>query len=293
MVRAYARDSNDTYDGPQDQTWLDSDGYVSNNSARAAPSAALDGGWHMLTVTTMPPGRKGFRLYLDGLLVNEIRAGQTAVSSLGDVVGATAGLPMDLYPNAVLCTRADDPTSRQFDGRLANLGLYDVALTEDQVDALYLAVLPALRAADAAGAAAAPATESTIISLPGAGTNATSSQSQTTVKGNVCVFPALYQGNVVTECVQIAGVAYCQVEGRQWEECAGGSVSSPPAAASPAASADSAGVQRMTQAGERCQFPATFQGSLVTDCVSLNGVPVCQVRCWLWLGGADENRRTE
>uniref|UniRef100_A0A1D1ZX47 LamG-like jellyroll fold domain-containing protein n=1 Tax=Auxenochlorella protothecoides TaxID=3075 RepID=A0A1D1ZX47_AUXPR len=282
VVRAYARDSNDTYDGPQDQTWLDSDGYVSNNSARAAPSAALDGGWHMLTVTTMPPGRKGFRLYLDGLLVNEIRAGQTAVSSLGDVVGATAGLPMDLYPNAVLCTRADDPTSRQFDGRLANLGLYDVALTEDQVDALYLAVLPALRAADAAGAAAAPATESTIISLPGAGTNATSSQSQTTVKGNVCVFPALYQGNVVTECVQIAGVAYCQVEGRQWEECAGGSVSSPPAAASPAASADSAGVQRMTQAGERCQFPATFQGSLVTDCVSLNGVPVCQTSSGVW-----------
>jgi hypothetical protein len=43
------------------------------------------------------------------------------------------GDPILLDGNVVLCVRSDDPEGRHYDGRLAYLGLYDVALNETQV----------------------------------------------------------------------------------------------------------------------------------------------------------------
>jgi hypothetical protein len=44
------------------------------------------------------------------------------------------GDPMLLNGNVALCVRSDDPSGRHFDGTLAYLGLYDVALNDTQVE---------------------------------------------------------------------------------------------------------------------------------------------------------------
>ncbi|KAK2080285.1 hypothetical protein QBZ16_000138 [Prototheca wickerhamii] len=243
VVRAYARDANDTYAGVQSQVWLDSDGNVSDNQARSAVSPALDGLWHMLTVSSIPGGGKGFRLFVDGSLVNEIKGNETFMSDSGYVAAATAGLPMNLNPTAVLCTRADGPSERQFDGALAYLGLYDVALSEAQVGYL---------------ARARPVEEIDIISTPTSGANA----SQATTSGNVCAFPALYQGTVINACVRINDGLYCPVSNGNWEQC----------------------VDNATEAGDvpAVETTARTTGEVVTDCVEYGGVPVCLTSSGYW-----------
>jgi len=51
------------------------DGTKAYSDAREASLAQqlYDGGWHMATVTSQPGGGKGYRLFLDGTLVNEVR----------------------------------------------------------------------------------------------------------------------------------------------------------------------------------------------------------------------------
>lgn len=43
------------------------------------------------------------------------------------------GDPLVLDGNPVLCARSDDPVGRHYDGELAHLSLFDVALEEEQV----------------------------------------------------------------------------------------------------------------------------------------------------------------
>lgn len=51
------------------------DGTKAYSAARDPSLAAqlYDGAWHMATVTSQPDGSKGYRLFLDGTLVNEVR----------------------------------------------------------------------------------------------------------------------------------------------------------------------------------------------------------------------------
>lgn len=51
------------------------DGTKAYSNVRDPSLAAqlYDGAWHMATVTSQPEGGKGYRLFLDGLLVNEVR----------------------------------------------------------------------------------------------------------------------------------------------------------------------------------------------------------------------------
>lgn len=67
LVRAIVKDSTDSYAGRHSRTFLDSDGAVGSDAPRATPRPALaDGEWHMVTLTTLPEGGKGYELYVDG-----------------------------------------------------------------------------------------------------------------------------------------------------------------------------------------------------------------------------------
>ena len=72
------------------------DGTVAYNEVRSIPRAGspYDGAWHMATVSSQPGGGRGYRLYLDGGLVNEVtEGGPSLVSPEGFPipVGARAG----------------------------------------------------------------------------------------------------------------------------------------------------------------------------------------------------------
>jgi hypothetical protein len=43
---------------------------------------------------------------------------------------------------------------------------------------------------------------------------------RTAASGRACVFPALYNGVLVEDCVLIAGAPFCQTGGKDWEPCA-------------------------------------------------------------------------
>ena len=67
LVRAIVKDTTDAYAGRHSRTCLDSDGVVGSDAPRATPRPALaDGEWHMVTLTTLPEGGKGYELYVDG-----------------------------------------------------------------------------------------------------------------------------------------------------------------------------------------------------------------------------------
>lgn len=67
LVRAIVKDTTDSYAGRHSRTFLDSDGVVGSDAPRATPRPALaDGEWHMVTLTTLPEGGKGYELYVDG-----------------------------------------------------------------------------------------------------------------------------------------------------------------------------------------------------------------------------------
>jgi hypothetical protein len=112
---------------------------------------------------------------------------------------------MLLAGDMILCSRSDDPEARQFDGELAYLSLWDDALTEGQVKALYDAVAPKL--ASSTGVADSGAGQEILNS------RATNTSVVRTVSGRECMFPFVYNGRLVTECVDLSGTPSCQVRG--------------------------------------------------------------------------------
>jgi hypothetical protein len=130
-------------------TWLDSDGVASssaNLTQRApgdgAPLAAVDdGGWHMVTLSTLPSRAPGYALFVDGAPAGELFAakrlpdGAYATPAGGDAVLMTG--------NITLCARADlaesDEEARYYDGAVAHLAVFDAPLTAEHVALLYAA----------------------------------------------------------------------------------------------------------------------------------------------------------
>merc|ERR1711887_420991 len=66
VARVILKDSTDEYEGERSETYLDSDGLISDNDARDTPGHVdlEDGQWHMLTVTTRPDGGDGCAIFL-------------------------------------------------------------------------------------------------------------------------------------------------------------------------------------------------------------------------------------
>lgn len=49
--------------------------------------------------------------------------------------------------------------------------------------------------------------------------------------------------------------------------------------AAPSAAHAGANITRFSISGQRCQFPALYNGELATDCVTVEGMSFCQVCC--------------
>lgn len=324
--RTYVRDENDVYLGPASQGYIDTDGLVAYDGVayppNGPPSPLLDGQWHMITVTSqLSPGAKGYRLYLDGSLVAQTNSTTPEYGPDGSLLVVNGGAPLNLTGNIVLCTRSDDPAQRHFDGNLAYLAVWDNVLLPEQVKALYNAVNtksmsigPESSSFDASAAAFTPAIS----------TRQTSVQ-RYAQSGQPCLFPATYNGQTVTDCVDFGAGPYCPVGINDWQPCAPISSPTPPAPASPlptslpfpaspspvkqsyyyqdygtAAPVNWPAVENLFQAnegstpgdsvrgltfsstGQPCEFPLTYSGFLVDNCVDIASQHYCWVNASGW-----------
>ncbi|KAI3433616.1 hypothetical protein D9Q98_003425 [Chlorella vulgaris] len=210
ILRTYVKDYNDAPTSQGAISFVDSDGNIAYDGERAAAEAAAlyDGGWHMATVSSQPGGIKGYRLYLDGRLVGEVEEGRSYTTPTGFPIPIDGGDPMLLNGNVALCVRSDDPSGRHFDGTLAYLGLYDVALNDTQVELLYSAVAGNMNTAEEAASPPDPSAE--LPFLPTPSSPGAANITRLSASGQRCQFPVLYNGELVTDCIAISGVFSCQ-----------------------------------------------------------------------------------
>jgi len=201
---------------------LAADGRVAYSGFRNPSTPVVDNQWHMLTITSQPNGIKGYVLYLDGQQVAGINATVPVFNSNGTQLHVDGGDPMQLTGSIILCSRSDDPSERHFDGDLAYLSLWDQALSPAQVQSLYSAV-----EVKAAAVVRTPAPIGPVKEAPALSTRQPqASSTRFSQSGRPCQFPAVYDGQVVTDCVDISGVPFCQVgKDEPWEACF---VSQPP-----------------------------------------------------------------
>jgi hypothetical protein len=152
-VRAIVKDSTDD---PWSLGYLDSDGEIKSSAARTAGPVHEDinnGSWHMITLTTLPNngdngaggiGAQGYVLYVNGVESGKISK-PTPLAD-GSMAVPTGGDPALMSRDIFLCSRSDlgnsVDTARYYDGALANLMLFDTALTAEQIQALYEAYNP-------------------------------------------------------------------------------------------------------------------------------------------------------
>ena len=132
-----------------------------------------------------------------------------------------------------------------------------------------------------------------------AGQPAPAAGGRSTVGGEACQFPAIYRGEPVSDCIDIAGKSSCKVTDGSWKPCA--------------ASAATAPVRPMTVDGEACILPAVseirtrrysiafpvrgrrtatdappspprqvYRGAVVTECIDVAGRSSCKVADGSW-----------
>ena len=134
VVRAIVKDSTDAYLGTLSQTFLDSDGRFMDNNPRNMPGHVNleDEDWHMVTLTTKENAKKGFLLYVDGVLAGEAPLNSLLDSNaqvLDDLeasgkVQFDGGNVLNLTGPIHLCGRVDKQKDRHFGGNLAHLSLW-------------------------------------------------------------------------------------------------------------------------------------------------------------------------
>lgn len=125
VLRAVVKDGNDK-EGVLNV--LDSTGCVNNPdcSKGLAPPKVNDGVWHHVTLTTLPNGKKGYALYVDGELMGTVDESETQDPSGGDAMFVS---DEDMY----LCARA--PGVDVMNGSIAGLAIWDTSLTDEEIHA--------------------------------------------------------------------------------------------------------------------------------------------------------------
>ncbi|KFM25199.1 Cullin-associated NEDD8-dissociated protein 1 [Auxenochlorella protothecoides] len=130
-------DGKDAVENPDEFVSVQTDGTTfagPDNGTAIFTTDFLDGGWHMVTLTTEAgTGERGYSLYLDGAF-----AGSAAWASPNTPPNQLpGGDPTRLSKPIQLCSSIDNDTANVFNGFLAHLSLFPEALTPDAVAALY------------------------------------------------------------------------------------------------------------------------------------------------------------
>lgn len=139
LVRVIVIDSTDL----SGLVFVDSDGQISNNSARR-PSLVdvTDGRWHFVVVSTQQVG-KGYKVFLDGKLVASINDTSFLLGSPTTLVPPYGGDAINPKGQIHLCSRSDRDIQRHFSGRVAHLMFFDTSLKNVQVKEIFEEMLKA------------------------------------------------------------------------------------------------------------------------------------------------------
>eukprot|EP01025_Chloroclados_australasicus_P055058 TRINITY_DN6593_c1_g1_i3.p1 TRINITY_DN6593_c1_g1~~TRINITY_DN6593_c1_g1_i3.p1 ORF type:complete len:1003 (+),score=63.74 TRINITY_DN6593_c1_g1_i3:441-3449(+) len=181
------------------EMYMDSDNMVSSMDYRpVATRKVVNGNWHMITVTTHQDMTPGVQMYIDGELVADHN--EDNLNKEGIVVG---GNPIFLTQGINICSRFDSNSQRYFDGRVAQLSLYDTSLSLEEVQALYKIVKPN---------ASFSTPTSLRVGMP-----------PSTVPKNLdrseCSFPFYHQNLRFTDCTLIDGNYSCKDILDEWVSC--------------------------------------------------------------------------
>merc|ERR1711977_659769 len=173
LIRGVVRDADDEFlSTTLSQSYLDSDGYpwlaqkFSGNRVVPDDMSVVDGRWHMVTVTSLGEGKKGYRMYIDGVLAGEMPQADYFSAAFEPIVNAANALnetemvqgfefakdfiepnivdggdPLNITGKIHLCGRPDRLEKRFYVGDLAHLSLWDQVLSETEVAEMFEAVV--------------------------------------------------------------------------------------------------------------------------------------------------------
>lgn len=219
-VSAYVRDSNDQYSGIDSTAILNGDGTI-GSLVKKAPDGPddmddmYDGDWHMVTLTSQRNRDKGYKLYVDGVKVNELSPDTSIETILGEDFQVGGGDMLLMSGNIVLCSRGYGDRY-PYHGQIAWLSFWEEALLEEQIELLYESVSQY----GVKGAAINPSGQDEVLLDPGIGVEVLLYSKS----GKKCLFPSLYQSEAIYGCIQLDGVYKCDVGDGKWEECEDGIV---------------------------------------------------------------------
>jgi len=304
VARLYLRDSDDVENGTASTGYIDSDGQIATNQGpREPPFPLLDGNWHMLSITSQPQGGPGYRMYLDGQLAADLNA-----QNVPPGLNVDGGDPMTLDGNIILCSRGDDPEERHIDADMAYLSMWDVALNATQIESLFSAVNQQIEKVGPL-----PPRSSEFGSESEAVSTRRPEIQRVSTTGRPCVFPTVYEGQVVVDCISSGDPSrpndeICPVADGEWEPCeplAGKAIpitdrvtfEPPPSSMFDEFSEEMANFDEeisgesvgndATQAfargpmyaadGRLCQFPLRYGDITVNNCLSFGGGQFCWV----------------
>ncbi|EIE21984.1 hypothetical protein COCSUDRAFT_56427 [Coccomyxa subellipsoidea C-169] len=137
VIRAIAKDTTDTETEDSAVVFLDSDGLVgalTRNASEPSPTDAgrgilQDGKWHMVTLSSLYDGTRGYAMFIDGRLTAVLNGNQSYTDASGNPLHIDGGGPMQLDGPIVLCGRSDNDTLRGYNGRLTQLAIFDTSLS--------------------------------------------------------------------------------------------------------------------------------------------------------------------
>jgi hypothetical protein len=216
-VSALVHDWNDEFSGFVDPVGiLHSDGTIGgmvdgNGTDGQEAHDIHDGDWHMVTLTSNPMGEQGYVLYVDGEEVNRLDSAVEAQNVLGRDFDVIGGEMLMISNEMLLCGRGYSREEEYpFQGKVAFLSVWEGALDPRQVRVLYDTV--AQKGVSGGGDVKDTGIQEEIWMQTG-------TNYRYSTLGNQCVFPAIFQGAAVHDCVTFPdGTSRCDV-GDVWEEC--------------------------------------------------------------------------
>eukprot|EP01025_Chloroclados_australasicus_P044240 TRINITY_DN4782_c0_g1_i1.p1 TRINITY_DN4782_c0_g1~~TRINITY_DN4782_c0_g1_i1.p1 ORF type:complete len:770 (+),score=55.11 TRINITY_DN4782_c0_g1_i1:95-2404(+) len=153
---------------------------------------ASEENWHMITISTRKDLSPGYLIYVDGMIVADRSDNNTDSEDY-----VFDGNPIELDGAMFLCASPELESSNSFQGKIAQLSLYNTVLGEEEVRALYKVVKP----------------DADFLELP------TSVSTPINLDCRPCNFPFIFDGQIYNDCMLLNNTYRCMSYTDQWIEC--------------------------------------------------------------------------